>query len=519
MGKYLFEIVVLSSVLLILYAVLRVAYVVWWRPNYLEKVLRRQGIRGTSYKFLRGDMAEIRRSILEAQSKPMSLNHHITPRVFPFFYDMMQKYGKVSMTWIGTKPRLIIGDPELIRMILGDKKNDFVKPPQNPLVHMLQRGVSSLDGEQWAKRRRQITPAFHLDKLKGMMPAFSTSCSNFIDRWIKLATPEGSCEVDVAPEFQNITCDVISRTAFGSSFGEGKKIFELQKEQAVLVIEAYYNLYIPGLRFVPTRKNKRRYKLDNEIKTMLRDIIRKKEKEIIHNRPELGATDLLGLLLKCKEQSNNSMTIEEVIEECKLFYFAGQETTSNLLTWTMILLSMHPNWQEKAREEVLRMCGKKSPDFEAISHFKIVAMILNEVMRLYPSVCNLSRYTKRKISINGGMTIPEGIETLLLMLSIHHDPMSWGDDVEEFNPERFSEGVARSTSKDTIDYSLTAFYPFGWGPRRCLGQSFAMIEAKMALAMILQHFSFELSPSYTHAPRTVITLQPQYGAPVILHRL
>lgn len=93
MGKYLFEIVVLSSVLLILYAVLRVAYVVWWRPNYLEKVLRRQGIRGTSYKFLRGDMAEIRRSTLEAQSKPMSLNHHIMPRVFPFFYDVMQKYG------------------------------------------------------------------------------------------------------------------------------------------------------------------------------------------------------------------------------------------------------------------------------------------------------------------------------------------------------------------------------------------------------------------------------------------
>lgn len=83
-----------------------------------------------------------------------------------------------------------------------------------------------------------------------MTPAFSTSCSEFIDRWTKLATPEGSCEVDVAAEFQNITGDIIARTAFGSSFAEGKKIFELQKEQAILVIEAYYSLYIPGLRCI-----------------------------------------------------------------------------------------------------------------------------------------------------------------------------------------------------------------------------------------------------------------------------
>lgn len=113
--------------------------------------------------------------------------------------------------------------------------------------------------------------------------------------------------------------------------------------------------------------------MDNEIKATIRDIIRKKEKEI-ENRSELSGTDFLGLLLdECKQQSDNCMTIEEVIEECKLFYFAGKDTTANLLTWTMVLLSMHLNWQEKAREEVLRICGKKSPDFEAISHFKIAS--------------------------------------------------------------------------------------------------------------------------------------------------
>ncbi|PON41241.1 Cytochrome P450, E-class, group I [Trema orientale] len=516
MEKYLFETLVFSSVLLVLYSLLKVVYNIWWRPLYLEKLLRDQGIRGTSYKLLSGDMGEIRRSILEARSKPMSLNHHIAPRVFPFFHDMMQKYGRVCMIWIGTKPRVIIGDPELLRLILADKNNDFVKPPiLNPLAGFLHVGVASLEGDQWAKRRRQITHAFHLDKLKGMVPSFSISCSNLIDRWRSLTGDGGSCEVDVASELQNFTGDAIARTAFGSNYEEGKKIFELQKEQAALVREAYYGIYIPGFRFVPTKKNRRRYKLDSEVTTILQDMIYRRKQDLSQNKESVGPNDLLGLLLHSKEQySENYLTTEEVIDECKLFYFAGQETTANLLTWTMIILSMHPNWQERAREEVLRICGKKSPDFESINRFKIVPMIFNEVLRLYPPLSNLYRYSERTTNIRG-MSIPKGVETLLLMLYLHHDPKYWGDDVEEFNPNRFLEGVAKlSKENDQI-----AFYPFGWGPRICLGQNFAMIEAKIGLAMILQHFWFELSSSYTHAPCTVITLKPQYGAPLILHPL
>ncbi|PON41243.1 Cytochrome P450, E-class, group I [Trema orientale] len=517
METYLFQTSVASSVLfLILYFVVKVIHNIWWKPIHLEKLLRQQGIKGTPYKLLRGDMEEIRRSTMEAWSKPMSLNHHIVPRVLPFFYDMVQKYGKVCLSWTETRPRLIIGDSELIRVILADKKGHFVKPPQNPFVDLLQLGVSTLEGEQWVKRRRLLTPAFHLDKLKGMLPAFAISCSALIDRWKNLTRLQGSTEVDVAPEFQILTGDVIARTAFGSSYEEGKKIFELQKEQAVLVLEAYHNIYIPGFRFVPTRKNMRRYKLDNEIKAVLRDLIRKKQQAMPNKE-----VDLLSLLLqKCElegeaaaEDDNNCLTIDDVIEECKLFYIAGQETTANLLTWTMIVLSMHPNWQDKAREEVLRVCGKKTPDFEAINHLKIVSMILNEVLRLYPLLTAHLRYTKQEANI-GGMLIPAGVEILLFTLSLHHDPKHWGHDATEFNPERFSEGVAKSSKDDQM-----AFYPFGWGPRICLGQNFAMIEAKLGLAMILQHFSFQLSLSYTHAPCTGITLQPQHGAPIVLHCL
>ncbi|PON41244.1 Cytochrome P450, E-class, group I [Trema orientale] len=366
-------------------------------------------------------------------------------------------------------------------------------------------------------RRRLMTPAFHVDKLKGMLPSFLTSCTNLIDRWKKLTSLHGSTEIDVMPEFHILTGDVIARTAFGSSYEKGSKIFELQKEQITLVLEAYNSFYFPGLRFIPTKKNRRRYKLDNEIKEIIRDLIRRKQQGMQNKLEE----DLLSLLLqKCKlgdqfasHDHNNCLTIDDVIEECKLFYIAGQETTANLLTWTMIVLSMHPSWQKKAREEVLRLCGKETPGLNNINHLKIVSMIFNEVLRLYPPVTLLFRYTKQETNI-GGMSIPAGVETVLSILSLHHDPKHWGHDATEFNPERFSEGVAKSSKDDQM-----AFYPFGWGPRICLGQNFAMIEAKLGLAMILQHFSFQLSPSYTHAPRQHITLQPQHGAPIILRCL
>lgn len=139
-------------------------------------------------------------------------------------------------------------------------------------------------------------------------------------------------------------------------------------------------------------------------------------------------------------------------------------------------------------------------------------MILQEVLRLYPPVVELNRVVSEDMTI-GDVFLPAGVLVNLPILLIQQDEKLWGEDAKEFNPERFNEGISKATKGNM------SFFSFGWGPRICIGSNFAMTEAKMTLALILQRFVFELSPSYAHAPSGTGTLRPQFGAQIILERL
>ncbi|KAK4752966.1 hypothetical protein SAY87_021764 [Trapa incisa] len=526
----------------------RVLNWLWLRPKKLEKLLREQGFKGTPYRFPFGDLKEMKKVRKESRSRPIGLYDDPVPRTTPFFLQSVNTYGNNSFTWLGPTPRLNIMNVDHVKDILS-KVHDFQKPPSNPLIKLLVSGLVDYNGDKWAAHRKIINPAFHQEKLKVnsvnhsltsfiicttcstwtpnlfnlfpwqlMIPTCYSCCYEMVMGWEKLISAEGSVELDAWPELQNLTRDVISRTAFGSSYGEGKRIFELQEEQIELAIKFFFSVYIPGWRFVPTKMNRRMKYITNQVHSLLREIINRRERAIVA-REATATADLLGLLLESNMnhvresgEKKNGMSIQEVMDECKLFYFAGQETTSVLLVWTVILLSIHPQWQTKAREEVLQAFGRDGkPDLDGLNRLKIVTMILYEVLRLYPPAIDLSRFVYKEMKL-GGLTIPSGVLLGLPIMLIHHSKELWGEDAKEFNPERFSEGISKAT-KNQVSY-----FPFGWGPRICIGMNFALIEAKMALAMILQRFSFELSPSYAHAPMTDITLHPQHGAQVIVRR-
>ncbi|KAL6614876.1 hypothetical protein ACP70R_037146 [Stipagrostis hirtigluma subsp. patula] len=510
-----------AAAALLLWWAVRMMEWAWWAPRRMERALRAQGLGGTEYRFLRGDLREEQGLKAAALARPMPMDqpHDVGPRVLPLLHRVYQAHGKLSFTWFGPTPRITITDPELVREVLSNKSDHFEKPKLPArLVKLLIGGILILEGEEWVHRRRLMNPAFHAEKLKAMLPAFSTSCSELIGRWESLAaTSIGPAELDVWPEFKNLSGDVISRTAFGVGCQEGRRIFVLQAEQAERVVQSLKTSYIPGFSLLPTRNNRRMKAIDREIKTILRGIVEKRQKAM--EKGEANSVDLLGLLLESNMNCRNSdgksgkgITVDEVIEECKLFYFAGMETTAILLAWIMVVLSMHPEWQDRAREEVLQVFGKNKPDFSGISRLKIVTMVVNEVLRLYSPAVSLTRRTCKQTQL-GGVSYPAGVMLLLPMIFIHRDPDLWGDNSGEFNPGRFAEGVSKACSDPG------AFVPFSWGPRVCIGQNLALVETKVAISMILQRFTFELSPAYVHAPYTVLSLQPQHGVPVRLHRL
>ncbi|WCJ35275.1 cytochrome P450 family 721 subfamily A polypeptide 1 [Euphorbia peplus] len=457
--------------------ILKLLYSIILIPLRTQHHFNKQGISGPNYRPVIGNAGEIRHLYTEAKSKSLSSsNHDVLHRVAPYYDRWSKMYGKTFLYWFGWSPTVAFSDQEMIKeVMMNTGSGSFELVGHNPQARVLfSEGLLGLQGEKWALHRRIANHAFRIEPVKGWVPEIVTSTMKLLKKWDEIL--------------------------------EGRDELEMEEQQLHLVILSLTTVYIPGFRFLPTKKNRERSRLDKETRDSIRKLIKN------NNGGSNNSRNLLTLLMssyKNQDGKEETLSEEEIIDECKTFYFAGKETTANLLTWVLILLAVHQEWQDKAREEVFRVCGRnETPVAANLKDLKIVSLIINETLRLYPPATFLNRQASKRVKL-GNLDIPAGTQLYMSVAAVHHDPDIWGEDVNEFNPMRFNESRNH----------LASFFPFGLGPRICVGQNLAMVEAKIVLAMVIRQFSFVLSPSYVHAPTMLMTLIPEHGAQIVFSRI
>ncbi|MCO5563174.1 hypothetical protein L7F22_016811 [Adiantum nelumboides] len=506
-----------------------------WRPLKLSRLLRSHGLTVLPFTPFVGNSLEISRVQQAAYSSPLSSgpsDHRYLSRIWAFHFAKCadasaSRAGNSVVFWLGQRPSLNIVNANQAKDILSSKFKEYVKFPTAYVAvkRIFGRSLLTVDGDDWEHRRRILNPAFASDKVKAMGVQMFACVTEMIDSWERQAQQSSMSEfeLDVSKEFLKVTADVLCRTSFGSNYKEGKAVFE---DQRTIIKETYRDFarhtILPGYRFLPTARNRLCWTLQRRIDKTLRQIVENRILGVRNHEADSYGEDLLGRILAANSSmlaNERVLTIKDIIDECRTFFFAGHDTTANLLTWAAMLMAAYPDWQERAREEVLGMHGFGG-HVNAHSKLKILEMILLETLRLYPPVPQLISRTRAATHGNGAqeamdkrIIVPPGVRLTVLCGVVHRDKELWGDDADDFYPERFANGIARACK------GMHGFMAFGFGPHICIGQTFAMLEAKLVLASVLQRFNFRLSPTYQHAPHLQATLSPQHGMPLLIRPL
>ncbi|GLJ21865.1 hypothetical protein SUGI_0408890 [Cryptomeria japonica] len=457
----------------------------------IYRALKKQGFKGPPPRFMIGNLLDIADTVQHQLLTDMpSISHDYAYRVFPYLLKWRQTYGEKFILWFGYEPRIFLQDAELIKQLLSSKLSpDCGRSPmvRKMLSVAFGEGLITVNGEKWSQQRKIVAPAFHTDKLKASVDIMSMCTDQFVNEWNEIINEaaEKPCELELTDFMDRLTAAIFMRVEFAMDYDRGgKEIYDDIRRLEELMIRNIRYLWLPGTSYIPMPSNLEAWKRTRRLENNLKHMIKK--------RKESGSygDDLLGLMLSeienvSSDDKNFSYTTQQVMDECKTFFLAGRETTSVLLSWAILLLAIHQDWQQKAHEEAIAVCGNSNPTMDSLGKLKIIGMILNETLRLYPPGAGIVR-----------------------------DPRYWGSDANEFRPERFRDGLSKATNNHPY-----AFMPFSSGPRVCIGQNFAMLEAKVVMAMMVKKFRFSMSSKYRHAPVAFVTLNPQHGIPIMVEKI
>lgn len=525
MESFSLFLVLVGSCTTVVAAVVYLCITAWLRPRRVGEIFQRQGIDGPPPpSFLSGNLSEMQARVAAAAAAEEAGGRDFQKegfddyckRIFPYFDKWRKAYGETYLYWLRRRPALYVTDPELIREIgrcvsLDMGKPTYLQKGQEPLFG---GGVLKANGACWARQRKVIAPEFYMAKVRGMVELMVDAAQPLLTSWEGMvdAAPGGVAAVGVDGDIRSFSFDVISRACFGTDYSRGREIFLRLRALSGLMAEPSVIFTIPSLRYLPTEKNRRIWRLTQEIRSLIMEVVR--ERRAAAGSSSSPERDFLGSIIE--NSSDQPRPDDFVVDNCKNIYFAGHETSAVTATWCLMLLAAHPEWQDRARAEVLEVCGgdgaAATPDFDMISRMRTVSMVVQETLRLFPPSSFVVRETFRDMRL-GRLRAPKGTYLFVPVSTMHHDAAAWGPTALRFDPARFRDGVAAACKHPQ------AFMPFGLGARTCLGQNLALVEVKTLLAVVLARFAFALSPDYRHSPAFRLIIEPEFGLRLLIRRV
>lgn len=415
-----------------------------------------------------------------------------------FIQTSAKAYGDVVLFRFGPKRNVyLLTDPDLIKEVLVTKQASFRKAKGLQVAKaVVGEGILTSEGKKHLRQRRLMQPAFHRERIAAYGDVMVRQAALLLEEW-----KDGEVR-DIHHDMMKVTLAIITETMFGKSVKENADEIGHAIDVGLKYVAHKASSFIDIPLSVPTRSN-RRFLESNEV-------LDKTIYALIEERRQSGDTsqrDLLGMLLAARDEDDGTgMTDEQVRDEVMTIFVAGHETTANTMSWIFYLLARHPEAEQKLHEELNAVLGDRLPTVADIPRLTYTNLIVSETLRLYPAAWVINREVVEEVEI-GGHTYQPGDTLMMSQYAMHRDERFY-DDPEAFLPERFAADLLKRIPP-------FAYFPFGGGPRVCIGNNFALMEAPLLLATIGQRFRLRLAePNQAVEPEPLVTLRPKNGLPM-----
>lgn len=429
--------------------------------------------------------------------------------VLHYLQSTQREVGKIA--WLRSKIAkiCIVSDPEYIKYVLQDNNKNYVKGNVfrflKPLVG---NGLLTSEGDFWRRQRRLAQPAFHKERLAAMSQAMVTCTEQMIAEW-QQRYQDGDT-INMTLEMNKIALTIVSNALFKSDV---KGDFEIINQNLGFLLERITYRFRHPLKqiplWIPTPTNLKERAAIRALEKVIHQIIAKKRAE--GTRKENG--DLLDMLMEAvDEETGERMSDKQLRDEVLTIFLAGHETSANTLAYMWWLLSLNPETADKISQELTTVLQGRTPTFEDLKQLPYCRQVINETLRLYPPAYAIERKTIAADQI-GGYHIPKETNVIISSYVLHRMPELWGDEADQFQPERFETELVKKQPR-------FAYFPFGGGPRLCIGDQFALFEITIILAMVWKHYRFEpLVPQPQLALEPLVTLRPKENIRLKIRRI